>query len=140
MNDLRKELVEKTNFINSKVNDIFNSFVSVFNSNFSNFIKFMSKQDIVNVAIGLILASQLTNLSTLLTDQLFTPIINKISGKDKKLADYKITLFSIEFKIGLIIMNIINLLLLVLFVYIIYTISKDGIELILEDISKIIKS
>jgi large-conductance mechanosensitive channel len=140
MNNLRNEIVEKTNIINDKVNSVFNYIVNEFSYNFSNFVKFMSKQDIINVAIGLIIASQLTNLSILLTDQFFTPIINKITGQDKKLSDYKVTIFTIEFKVGLIIMNIINILLLILFLYIIYTLSKDGIEILLEDFSKIIKS
>jgi large-conductance mechanosensitive channel len=85
------------------------------------FIKFLIKQNILQIGIGLLLAVQLTNITKVITEQLISPIAAKISIiPQKKLEDYKISILGSEIKIGIIIQNLINFALIIVIVWLIY--------------------
>jgi large-conductance mechanosensitive channel len=97
------------------------SLVNVSSNETQGFFDFLFKHDIVNIGIGLILASQIGAIVRIISEEIISPIINKISiNQTKKLQDYKLTVLGIEFKLGTIINTIINFMLMLLIVYYIY--------------------
>ena len=81
--------------------------------------KFFVDRGVIQLAIGMIIATQITTLCPIVIDSIVSPVINTILNKDqnKKLQDYTITLFGIKFKIGSLIIGLINFFVVVLFVF-----------------------
>lgn len=131
-------IVSTIYYINSVIQTVFLSLVENFNSNAKDFISFLSANNIVSVCLGLIFATQITNLNNMLINEIITPIMLKITDK-QKISDYKHTILGIEFNTGKIIMNMFNIFFIILFVYILYTVMQKGITEFMQDISTIIK-
>ena len=121
-------------YINSAIQTLFLSFVYAFKSNAKEFIEFLTTNKIVSVCLGLIFATQMTSLTNMVTTEIITPILLKITDK-QKVSDYKHKILGIEFNTGKIIMNFFNIFLIILFIYIFYTIMQKGITEFINDIN-----
>ena len=89
------------------------------------FKDFIISKGIISVAIGLIVASQINVLTKSLSQGIIDPIISKgLSVVTKDLSNIVITIFSVDFKVGMIISDIINLLFVVIFVFLIWKLSN----------------
>jgi large-conductance mechanosensitive channel len=116
------------------------SLVNISANESEGFFNFLFKHDIVNIGIGLILASQLGNIVKIISEELVAPIINKITvSQTKKLEDYKITVLGMEFKIGNILIVIINFMLMLLIIYYIYKLIMVSKEDFIGRATKLIK-
>lgn len=125
-------------YINSVIQTVFLSLLENFNSNAKGFISFMSANNIISICLGLIFATQITNLNNMLINEIITPILLKITDK-QKISDYKHKILGIEFNTGKIIINIFNVFFVILFVYILYTIMQKGITEFIKDINEVVK-
>jgi len=95
------------------------------NSQISGIINFLLEKNIIQVGLGLIIASQITKITNALQNVIISPIIDRISvGEIKKLEDWKINLLGMELKIGLLLSTIINFILIIIIVYYIWRLSK----------------
>ena len=132
-------IINSIYYTNDLIQSVFISVVASFNNNAYEFIQFLTTNNIVSVCIGLLFATQMTNFTRMLTDEVITPIILKITDK-QKISDYKHTILGINFNTGKIIMNIFNVFFIIFFIYILYTILQKGIREFIQDIGKIITS
>jgi large-conductance mechanosensitive channel len=78
------------------------------------------------MSIGLIIATQVNKITTIIMELLFNPIINRLSfGQTKILKDLELDLFGMNFKIGIILENIINLFIVLIIIYYIWKLTKN---------------
>ena len=126
----------------NKINDSLATFLNLLITQSESFITFLIKQNILQVGIGLLIALQLTNLTKVITDQLISPIVAKISIiPQKKLEDYKISILGTEIKAGIILQNLINFALIIIVIWIIYEfITSANFDIISRLASKIKKN
>ena len=110
---------------NDKVISIFNYLINIIKDQSEDFLRFLFKQNLIQLGIGLLVATQLSAFTTNITTNILSPIINSLStGSQKNLADYTITIFGITFKIGNVIVGIINLILMIIVIYFLYQLTK----------------
>jgi large-conductance mechanosensitive channel len=89
------------------------------------FKNFIVSRGIVSVAIGLIIASQVNVLTKSMSQGIIDPIISKfLTIVTKDLSAIVITIFSVDFKIGMIVSDLINLLFVVIFVFLIWKLTN----------------
>ena len=89
------------------------------------FKDFIVSKGIVSVAIGLIIASQINVLTKSLSQGMIDPIISKgLSIVTKDLSSIVVSIFSVDFKVGMIISDVINLLFVIIFVFMIWKLSN----------------
>lgn len=101
---------------------------SMITNHFTEIINFLLEKNLVQTAIGLIVASQISKLTNTLTDVIVDPIVQFLTfGKTKQLEDYKIKIYKIDFKIGLLIANIINIIIVLIIIFYIWKLSKISI-------------
>ena len=87
--------------------------------------KFIVSRNVLTTAIGIMMATQISALTTVVSEAIITPILNAILGtKVKDLEKYEITIFSIKFKIGLLISKLISFFLIVFVIYNIWKLSE----------------
>lgn len=109
------------NNFNKVVNTIFN--ILIYQS--ADLLKFLFEKNIVQMAIGLLIASEVGSITKVLTETIISPIINKVLINRKgKLEDFKYYILGIEFKIGLLIIQIIKASLVLIIVYFIWKLSQ----------------
>lgn len=88
-------------------------------------LRFLFDKNLIQMGIGIMVATQVSKLTSIITDNIISPIINKLTGEDvAKFEDYTYTLFGINFKLGIVITNLVNCLLVLLIIYNIYQLSK----------------
>jgi large-conductance mechanosensitive channel len=87
--------------------------------------KFIVSRNVLTTAIGIMMATQISALTTVVSEAIITPILNAILGtKVKDLEKYEITIFSIKFKLGLLISKLISFFLIVFVIYNIWKLSQ----------------
>jgi large-conductance mechanosensitive channel len=81
--------------------------------------KFIIDRGIVQLAIGMIIATQVTTLCPIIIDSLIAPILSFLlnNPENKKLQDYTVTVLGVKFKIGNLIIGFINFIVVILFVF-----------------------
>ena len=91
--------------------------------------KFIVSRNVLTTAIGIMMATQISSLTTVVSEAIITPILNTILGnKVKDLEKYEITIFSIKLKIGLLISKLISFFLIVFVIYNIWKLSEIKIN------------
>jgi large-conductance mechanosensitive channel len=94
--------------------------------NLKNFIQFIFDKNIIQMCIGIIVATQIGTLSNVFNDIIIKPILEKSSiVNNEKIENIKYSLLGIEFRIGTLLITIIKLLVTFMIVFIIYKISTD---------------
>ena len=89
------------------------------------FKDFIVSKCIISIAIGLLLASQITILTKSVSQGLIDPIISKgLTVVTKDLNEVAIPVFSMNFKIGQIISDMINLLFVIVVVFMIWKLTN----------------
>jgi large-conductance mechanosensitive channel len=92
-------------------------------------LKFMVSRNVLTTAIGIMMATQISGLTIVVSEAIITPILNAILGtKVKDLEKYEITIFSIKFKLGLLISKLISFFLIVFVIYNIWKLSEIKIN------------
>lgn len=116
---------EIINNMNEQLSYYTNLLIEIVRTQSDDFLQFIFKQNVIQIGIGLIIATQLSILTRLMSDEFFGPIIQKfINNKDEKLEDYKVTVFGVEFKVGLFILNFINFVFIIIFIYFLYKLTQ----------------
>lgn len=111
--------------LNDKVISIFNYIIDILKDQSESFLRFLFQQNLIQLGIGLLVATQLSAFTTNVSTNILAPIINSLStGSQKNLADYTITIFGITFKVGTVIVGIINLILMIVVIYLLYQLTK----------------
>ena len=91
--------------------------------------KFIVSRNVLTTAIGIMMATQISALTTVVSEAIITPILNAILGtKVKDLEKYEITIFSIKLKVGLLISKLISFFLIVFVIYNIWKLSEIKIN------------
>ena len=91
--------------------------------------KFIVSRNVLTTAIGIMMATQISALTTVVSEAIITPILNAILGtKVKDLEKYEIIIFSIKFKVGLLISKLISFFLIVFVIYNIWKLSEIKIN------------
>uniref|UniRef100_A0A6C0EDT1 Large conductance mechanosensitive channel protein n=1 Tax=viral metagenome TaxID=1070528 RepID=A0A6C0EDT1_9ZZZZ len=94
--------------------------------NLKSFIQFIFDKNIIQMCIGIIVATQIGTLSNVFNDIIIKPILEKSSiVNNEKIENIKYSLLGIEFRIGTLLITIIKLLVTFMIVFIIYKISTD---------------
>ena len=102
----------------SAVSSTTDAVTNILKDNSIGFLKFLVDKHIFKTAIGVLISTQLSTLTNTLTTFLISPITEKITnGQSKNLVDWTVTIFSIEFKIGLMLQSLINFLLILIVIY-----------------------
>lgn len=126
---METKIVETAKNISTSVNDkvisIFNYIIDILKDQSESFLRFLFQQNLIQLGIGLLVATQLSAFTTNVSTNILAPIINSLStGSQKNLADYTITIFGVTFKVGTVIVGIINLLLMIIVIYFLYQLTK----------------
>jgi large-conductance mechanosensitive channel len=132
-----------------KGNKIINNYgekgINIIKNEVERFIEFIIlDKKIITVAIGFIIATQTNNIATLLIDNYLSPVIYKIityftKKPIKQLEDYKKTYLGIEFKIGMLIINLSRfIIILVILYYLCQLINPDNVNKIVKSIDNIV--
>jgi len=87
------------------------------------FYEFLSKRNVVNTGISLIIALQINSLFLDFIEDVVKPIATKTVSED--IDSHYIKLFGIKFKVGHLIVSIINFIIITIFLYYIYRISSN---------------
>ena len=104
---------------------------------FDDLINFLISRNVLTTAIGIMMATQISSLTTTLSEAIITPILNALLGtKVKDLETYEFTIFSIKFKFGLLISKLISFSLVVFVIYNIWKLSQIKLNLSLENLIK----
>jgi large-conductance mechanosensitive channel len=91
--------------------------------------KFIVSRNVLTTAIGIMMATQISALTTVVSEAIITPILNGILGtKVIDLEKYEITIFSIKLKVGLLISKLISFFLIVFVIYNIWKLSEIKIN------------
>ena len=102
------------------------SIIDAFKYNIAGFLKFLFERNIVQIGIGIVIASNVTRLTNLIVELIFNPIIQRITfGSIKNIENWTITYFDITIKIGVVLSNIINFIFIVLLIYFVWKLSQS---------------
>jgi large-conductance mechanosensitive channel len=94
-----------------------------------NFTKFiLVDNNIIKLAIALLTATQVTNISSIIVDNLISPIVYKIisyftNETSQEMSKATYTYMGIEFQLGLFIVNMIKFIIVLILIYNIYSLS-----------------
>lgn len=80
------------------------------------FISFLEENKILQTAIGIVLATSLTNFVTVTINVFVDPLVKKIVGTEK---DKKIKIFGAEVEIGIFLIEFIDFIIVIILIYII---------------------
>jgi len=117
---------ETYNFIQRKILNVMLFFLEIFRNNTSGFFQFLFDRNIIFIAVGFIVSTQISKLVTSFVEIFIDPIIKRLSiGTVQRLKDLEITLFDVKFKIGLFIETLFNLGITFIIVYQIWAFSKN---------------
>ena len=88
------------------------------------FKDFIISKNIISLAIGLVLATQINTLSKSFSQGLVDPIINRgLTHITKDLNKFDVNVLSMQFKIGMIFSDLINLLCVIIIIFVIWKLS-----------------
>ncbi len=88
-------------------------------------LKFLIDKNVVSAGIAIIVGTQISKITGAFVDNLLGPFINLIlAGKTKNFEDYEIEIFTVHFKVGLFLSNLIQFLINMSLVYYIFQISQ----------------
>ena len=134
-----KDIENIGNITHEKFNNIANIILDIIKEQLAGLLKFLFDKNIIQVGIGLIIATNINKMTNLITDHLIYPIINKfISSNLNGLEEHKSYVFGMEFKTGIIITNFINFILIIIVVYYLWKLSQmTDFEFINETLNKI---
>ena len=101
---------------------------------FDDLINFLISRNVLTTAIGIMMATQISSLTTTLSEAIITPLLNGLLGnKVADLETYEFTIFSIKFKFGLLISKLISFSLVVFVIYNIWKLSQIKLNLSLDN-------
>lgn len=112
----------------SKFKFIFFSLLRIFNNNYQDFIQFLLEKNILQTIIGLLIATQVGLMSSVIINNILSPIINFIVAditKKKNFSEHTYTLLGINFKYGLIVLTSLKVFITFIFVFIIWKFSSS---------------
>jgi large-conductance mechanosensitive channel len=116
---------DSSSFINNKMYTFIASFFGLIRNQLSDFIKFLIEKNIVQMAIGVLIATQVSRLVDNISDLIITPISKKvIPEQDSTKNDLKKNIFNIEFHYGKLIIAFLQFLMIIVFVYFIWKLTK----------------
>jgi large-conductance mechanosensitive channel len=97
-------------------------------------INFIVSRNVLTTAIGIMMATQISALTTTISEAIITPLLNGLLGnKVQDLEKYEFTILSINFKLGLLISKLISFTLVVFVIYNIWKLSQIKLNLSLEN-------
>jgi large-conductance mechanosensitive channel len=108
-------------------------------ANLTDFISYLAAKDILNLGLGILLGSQISKITIAITDLLIKPILNSIIiFNNDKFENLTFSIFTIEFKIGEILLNLIQFMGTLFCLYLIWKLSTQtnykDIESFLENL------
>ena len=92
--------------------------------NSKNFIKFLIDNRIIQIAMGIIIGTQVGLFMTDFNNIILKPIINYIDSKNDKINYYTYTIFNINIKYGKLLLSFINLFTSLIIVYLLWFLSN----------------
>lgn len=100
-------------------------------SNLVDFLQFLIDKNIIQLGIGLVLASQMNKIIQIFNDYIFTPLFESISPiMNIKISNIEYNVLGINFKIGPIIIILIQFVLTLFMIYLLWKLtSQDLIKL-----------
>lgn len=106
--------------------------------NLKDFLKFLLEKNILQMGIGMIVATQVGKITTAITDYIITPILDKtLFLYGGKFQDIKYTILGIDFQLGEIIIVLLEFILTLMIIYSIWKFSSytdlNSIEHMLAD-------
>ena len=116
---------ESSSFINNKMYVFIASFFGLIRNQLSDFIRFLIEKNIVQMAIGVLIATQVSKLVDNISELIITPISKKvIPEQDNTKNDLKKNIFDIEFQYGKLIIAFLQFLMIIVLVYFIWKLTK----------------
>ena len=98
--------------------------LNFFKSQVDGIMSFIFNKNIIQTCIGLIIASQVSKITTMLIDIIITPIIQRLTGDETtKLEEVKVNILGVNLQIGLFLSKIINFIIILIIVYYIFKLS-----------------
>ncbi len=80
------------------------------------FINFLNENRILQTAIGIVLATSITNFVTVTINVFIDPMVKKIANTEK---NKKIKIFGVDVEIGVFIIELIDFIIIILLIYIV---------------------
>ena len=117
---------ESFNFLEKKFLNATLFFLEIFRDNTSGFFQFLFERNIIITAIGFIVSTQISKLITSFVEIIIDPIIKRISaGTVDHLKDLEVSVYDVNFKIGLFLDTLLNFSVTFYVVYQLYSLSKS---------------
>ena len=93
-------------------------------------LNFIISRNVLTTAIGIMMATQISSLTTTISEAIITPLLNGLLGnKVKDLETYEFTILSIKFKLGLLLSKLISFTLVIFVIYNIWKLSEIKLNL-----------
>jgi large-conductance mechanosensitive channel len=122
---LNKIINEISNLFNILIKNIINFLII----NLKDFIYYLEEKKIINLAIGILLGTQLSKITNAITEYIFSPIIEKSSTLyNGKLENLTYKILNIEFKIGKIFIVLIQSIMILFFIYSFWKFSSTELK------------
>ena len=100
--------------------------LNVLINNIKEFITFLFQKNIMQVCIGLIIASQFGVVVDAFTKDIIKPILDVVFSYNRNIGSVSYSLFGIKFKIGEFIITLINLIIALFCIFIISKLSQNN--------------
>jgi large-conductance mechanosensitive channel len=127
MHTIKENTVNIANKINTQFMIALYYVLDTVSTQSQEFYKFLLNRNIITICIGLLISVQFGKIVNTIADEILAPIINKLAlTNTPKLEDYKAKILGIEFRIGLLLLNVISFILIILLVYIIYEFTQSN--------------
>ena len=120
MTDISETISEYSKYGLHLIDKTTTNALKISTNTFSEFSKFLSQKDVLDMAIGVTIGTYILTFSKNIIEILGTPIINKIIGYTKLGERYKYKIFGMEFDIGRLIELVLNLILTLFIMFIIF--------------------
>ena len=128
MNNIINEIDTKSNIIinilKSKIIIIIVYILNIIKYNYEKFLVFLISNNIIQLAIGIILGTQIGNFTNSLNSILLTPIIKYIDERNNNLNSFDYNLFGIKIKYGELILCFIQLFTSMLIIYLLWYLTS----------------
>lgn len=120
--DATELVVTKIDLFTKKIIRIIISFCVIQSKQF---IKFLVDKNVVSAGIAIIVGTQIGKITGSFVEYLLAPFINLIlAGKTKSFNDYEFEVYTIRFKIGLFLTNLIQFFINMLMVYYVFKMTQ----------------
>jgi large-conductance mechanosensitive channel len=119
--------IEKSSdFIQAKILIFMQYILTIIQNNVSGFFQFLFERNIIITAIGIVVSTQISRLMTAFMSIFIDPIIKRISaGTVDHLKDLEVSVYDVNFKIGLFLDTLLNFSVTFYVVYQLYSLSKS---------------